>query len=66
MLIKRNSLVVQCLGLHSFTAEGPDLIPRWEIRCLMPFCQNQTKPNHYNICPTHFIAQYHLVFTSTL
>ena len=44
MLIKRNSLVVQCLGLHSFTAEGPDLIPRWEIRCLMPFGFAKTKP----------------------
>ena len=31
-----NSLVVQRLGLYTFIAKGPGLIPRWELRSHKP------------------------------
>ena len=31
-----NSLVVQWLGLHAFTAKGAGSVPGWELRCHKP------------------------------
>ena len=33
-ITKKNSLAIQCLGLHVFTAKGPGSIPGWGTKIL--------------------------------
>ena len=41
-ILKRNSLVVQWLGLGAFTAEGPGLILNWGTKILQVMKHGQT------------------------
>ena len=42
-----NSLAVQWLGLHDFTAEAPGLVPGWETKIPQPCGMAKTKINKY-------------------
>ena len=49
-VVPKNSLAVQWLGLHTFTAEGPDSIPGWGAKIPQAaWCsQNKRKKNYTN------------------